>query len=148
MATAQAHSGVTDTTATIAVSGLAAPLKVLHLSDSHISLSSDNEPHSSRMHRAFYSDGAGRPHRTTGETQLPRDRFIQQVEEATANGTELLIHTGDFLNVRCLCSPIAPALETPPALLDFYNNRERQRFYNNRERQRWASASASPEAGL
>jgi hypothetical protein len=108
MATAQAHSGVTDTTATIAVSGLAAPLKVLHLSDSHISLSSDNEPHSSRMHRAFYSDGAGRPHRTTGETQLPRDRFIQQVEEATANGTELLIHTGDFLNVRCLCSPIAP----------------------------------------
>ena len=114
MATTQAHSGVTDTTATIAVSGLSAPLKVLHLSDSHISLSSDYEPHSSRMHRAFFSDGAGRPHRTTGETQLPRDRFIQQVEEATANGTELLIHTGDFLNVRSVCALPSAAFETPP----------------------------------
>ena len=93
------HSSLTDTTATVAVHGLASPLRVLHLSDSHISLSSDNAPHSDRMHHAFIgADGDGTPHRSTGEVALPTERFQGQVEVAAQNGTDLIIHTGDFLN--------------------------------------------------
>ena len=93
------HSNVTDTTATIAVAGLSGSLRVLHLSDSHVSLASDHEPHSHRMHSAFFADGAGKADRSTGEMRLPRDRFEQQVAEASSNGADLLIHTGDLLNV-------------------------------------------------
>eukprot|EP01044_Picomonas_judraskeda_P004445 COSAG03_NODE_390_length_8302_cov_70.582317_4_plen_394_part_00 len=50
----QLHSHITDTTATVAVGGLSSPLTVRHLSDSHISLDSDLEPHSRRMHDAFF----------------------------------------------------------------------------------------------
>ena len=82
----------TDTTATVTVPGLAAPLRALHLSDSHISLSSDNQPHSERMHTAFVgADGAGRVHHVTGEKMLPRDRFEQQVAGAAADGTDLIM---------------------------------------------------------
>ena len=82
----------TDTTATVTVPGLTAPLRALHLSDSHISLSSDNQPHSERMHTAFSgADGAGRGHHVTGEKMLPRDRFEQQVAGAAADGTDLIM---------------------------------------------------------
>ena len=52
----QLHSHITDTTATVAVAGLSSPLSVRHLSDSHISLDSDLEPHSRRMHDAFFGN--------------------------------------------------------------------------------------------
>ena len=79
------HSRVTDTAATVAVYGLAAPLRVLHLSDSHLSLRSDCPPHSDRMHRAFAAAS-------------PCEVFQRQVEAASRNDTELISHTGDFLN--------------------------------------------------
>jgi hypothetical protein len=94
MAPLALHSRVTETTATVAVRSLSAPLRVLHLSDSHISLRSDRQPNSERMHNAF----VGRPRRDTGEMALPRDIFRGQVQAAAENGTGLIIHTGDFLN--------------------------------------------------
>ena len=104
--TQQAHSAVTDTAATVAVGGLKAPLRVLHLSDSHISLESDDPPHSQRMHAAFAgAEGEGRAHRDTGALMLPAARFEEQVAAAAKNGTQLIIHTGDFLNVSSSTRP-------------------------------------------
>jgi hypothetical protein len=80
------HSGVTDTAATVAVHhGLTSPLRVLHLSDSHLSLRSDCPPNSDRMHHAFAAAS-------------PCEVFQRQVEAASRDGTELIAHTGDFLN--------------------------------------------------
>ena len=87
------HRNITDFTATVVVPNLAAPVKVLHLSDSHVSLASDNAPHSDRMHNAF-ADGHGRHKGIT----LPKDLFAQQLKAAVDEGVQLIVHTGDFVN--------------------------------------------------
>lgn len=88
------HSNFTNTgakdTATVAIRGLAQPLSVLHLSDSHVSLASDLAPHSDRMHTAF-ADGHG----DFKGKMLPRELFAEQLEAAVSDDVDLIVHTGE-----------------------------------------------------
>ena len=93
MATAAVHMNITDATATVAVPHITRPLKVMHLSDSHVSLASDKAPHSDRMHAAF-ANGHGKH---AGGT-VPKDIFTAQLNTALGQGADLIVHTGDFVN--------------------------------------------------
>jgi predicted MPP superfamily phosphohydrolase len=91
------HRDVTDTSATVHVRGLHAPLTVLHLSDSHVDAGPEpgNEEESAFMHQV-YSQGS--QHRRTGEVVSATDALAASVEVARAGRAQLILHTGDLVN--------------------------------------------------
>ena len=90
------HRNVTDTTATIRVPGLEAPLKVLHLSDSHVDAGAEQgrEQHARFMHNV-YAQGA--QHRSTGEVTLAADALVTSLELGRQASADLLCHSGDLI---------------------------------------------------
>ena len=80
--------------------GMSRPLKIMHLSDSHIDCGRESptfgEPGFEES-ATFAIDlyGAGLPDRTSGETGVSAAVvFREQVRAAKADGVDLIVHTG------------------------------------------------------
>ena len=106
------HSGVSNTngsasTVTIAIPGLAKPLRAMHLSDSHCDLGPDAESGSLELCEMMYhcyNDGVGFPGdhnqqlERRGYPLLPLEALAGELEQAADEGVDLVLHTGDLLN--------------------------------------------------
>eukprot|EP01051_Picozoa_sp_SAG22_P007639 SAG22_NODE_545_length_9265_cov_7.988108_4_plen_187_part_00 len=99
------HCLPTDSSATIVAAGLSKPLKILHLSDSHIDAGREGVPSFGEpgfeysMTFAIDLYGAGLPDRTTGALgRSAAETFAEQVVAAKAAGVDLVVHTGDLFN--------------------------------------------------
>lgn len=107
-----AHRGVTNvlggcSRATIIVPGLAEPLRVMHLSDSHTDQGPDEASGSARlcewMHNC-YSTGFGRPGgqrqqiERRGYTIEATNALRDELEVAVQEKVDLILHTGDLIN--------------------------------------------------
>ena len=98
------HAFITDTQATIIAAGLERPLRILHLSDSHVDGGVD-EPtfgeagfaKSASFMRELY--GKGLADRSSGAMgRASAEIFRARLVEAAADGVDLLVHTGDLVN--------------------------------------------------
>ena len=98
------HAFITDTQATVMAAGIERPLKILHLSDSHVDGGVD-EPtfgeagfaKSASFMRELYGLGlADRSSGAMGGTSA--EIFRARLAEAAADGVDLLVHTGDLVN--------------------------------------------------
>jgi hypothetical protein len=98
------HAFITDARATVLVPGLTKPLKILHLSDSHVDGGIDSpsfgedgyEDSAFFMHELY---GKGLSDRSTGVQERDTTAiFRAQVAAAGTDGTDLIIHTGDLIN--------------------------------------------------
>lgn len=92
---------------TVRVPSLSAPLRLMHITDSHIDLGPDEESGSLELCRYLhgrYKDGFKANEQRGLETVHghqpvpPCDAFEAQVEEAKKRGADLVVHTGDLLN--------------------------------------------------
>ena len=91
------HRNVTDTSASIQVPGLSAPLTVLHLSDSHVDVGAERgREQDMRFMHGVYAQGA--QDRTSGDVTLAADALASGLERGRAAHAELLCHTGDLVN--------------------------------------------------
>lgn len=84
--------------ATIAIKGLKETTKVLHISDSHISVVDDNEKefhiYSTRMDNAYKSV----PHYKTKESTTPDQTFSELMDLAESQNVDVIALTGDIIN--------------------------------------------------
>ncbi len=87
-----------DYEATVAISGLTEITKVLHISDSHVSIFDEKEkeyhPYSARMDNAYKSV----PHYKTGEDTTPVETFSELMDLAKEQNVDLIVLTGDIIN--------------------------------------------------
>jgi len=87
-----------DCEATVAISGLTETTKVLHISDSHISVFDESEeeyhPYSARMDNAYRSV---RHYRTREET-TPVETFLELMDVAQDRNVDVIVLTGDIVN--------------------------------------------------
>lgn len=91
------HRNVTDTSATIRVPGLQAPLKVLHLSDSHVDVGAEKgREEDMRFMHGVYSQGA--QDRSSGAVTIAADALASSLERGRTANVDLLCHTGDLVN--------------------------------------------------
>jgi len=92
------HHDYTDSTAVIHIAGLSDTLRILQITDAHISVLDSSErkfwPYSRRMDQAFIT----RPDGRTGEPVRPVDQFLRLLERAMSLKVELLLLTGDIVN--------------------------------------------------
>lgn len=91
------HRNWTDHTATIFAEGLERPLRVLHLTDAHLSLMDDRDP----QHYETFRNKAAVPGASslseTGRVILPEDAFDQVLADAATLHVDLIALTGDLL---------------------------------------------------
>jgi predicted phosphodiesterase len=94
-------------TCTIAVPGLEAPLRCMHLSDSHVDLGPDAESGSLELCDMMFTcyntgptaDGPGRQQiERRGFPLLPLEALQDLMDLAVAERVDLLLHTGDLIN--------------------------------------------------
>ena len=115
------HTGVTNvlgsvSAAVVSVPGLTQqPLRVAHISDSHIDLGADDASGSAELCRFMSEAYAGgvKAAATRGVATEPLAAFEAQVAAAVSAGADLLIHTGDLLNF-----PSPKAAEHAAAVLE------------------------------
>ena len=91
------HRNVTESAATISVAGLRRPLKVLHLSDSHVDVGAEPglEEAAHFMHHV-YSQGS--QDRATGAVITAAEQLAASLAAGAAAGATVLAHTGDLVN--------------------------------------------------
>ena len=94
-------------TATIAVPGLQAPLRCLHLSDSHVDVGPDPDSGSVElcedMYRwyntgPFFGGPGNQQMELRGYPLLPLEALADHVDLAAAERVQLVLHTGDLVN--------------------------------------------------
>ena len=94
----QTRHSYSDYKATVEIKGLSEPLKVLHISDSHISVLNDSEkryhPYGARMDAAFNSVHNYK----TGEKTTPVKSFLDLMDTAKTEKVDLIVLTGDIVN--------------------------------------------------
>ncbi|GAF71425.1 unnamed protein product, partial [marine sediment metagenome] len=87
-----------DYEATVAIRGLKETTRVLHISDSHISVFDESEkeyhPYSSRMDNAYKSP----PHYITGVNTTPAETFSELMDLAKKQNADMIALTGDIVN--------------------------------------------------
>ncbi len=87
-----------DYEATVAVKGLKKTIRILHISDSHISIPDEAEkeflPFSTRMDKAYVT----KPHYKTGETTTPVEAFTELMNLAADRKVDMIALTGDIVN--------------------------------------------------
>lgn len=88
----------TDSTAFISIDGLQDSLRILQITDTHISILDSSERkfwrYSRRMDQAFIT----RPDGRTGEPARPQDQFLQLLDRAKSLKVDLILLTGDIVN--------------------------------------------------
>ncbi len=88
----------TDSTAVISIEGLPDSLRILQITDAHISVLDSSErkfrQYSRRMDQAFIT----RPDGRTGEPVRPVDQFLQLLDRAKRLKVDLILLTGDIVN--------------------------------------------------
>jgi hypothetical protein len=109
------HRDVTDATATIQIPGLSAPLKVLHVSDSHVDVGSHGGEKGREEDAQFMNGvyGRGMADRQTGKITKAADALERSLSIGQSNGAAVLCHTGDLVNF-----PSAAAVAQVDALID------------------------------
>ncbi|HPN34881.1 MAG TPA: FG-GAP-like repeat-containing protein [bacterium] len=92
------HHDYTDSTALICIEGLQDTLRILQITDTHISVVDSSERkfwrYSRRMDQAFIT----RPDGRTGEPARPVDQFLQLLDKAKSLKVDLIALTGDIVN--------------------------------------------------
>ncbi len=92
------HCSTADT-ATLQVAGLAKPLTLLHITDSHVTVADAGEAsdpsYGSRMDKAY---GSERVHWRTGKKALPMAHFLDLLAMAKDRHVDLVALTGDIVN--------------------------------------------------
>lgn len=92
------HHDYTDSTAVISIEGLQDSLRILQITDAHITVLDSSErklwPYSRRMDQAFIT----RPDGRTGEPVRPKDQFLQLLDRAKSLKVDLILLTGDIVN--------------------------------------------------
>ncbi len=87
-----------DYDATIAINGLKETTKILHMADSHVSVSDKEEEkyhkYSARMDNAYKSV----PHYKTGKNTTPVHSFLELMELAKNQNVDMVALTGDIIN--------------------------------------------------
>lgn len=97
-----AHSGVSDTSATVEISGVglsAKRLSVYHLSDSHVTLDVQSWRDERRSMGLPSDDPIAAAY--SSPKYNAASLFESQVAEAVEAGADILVHTGDLLNIPC-----------------------------------------------
>jgi len=70
------------------------PLRILHITDAHVSLSDDDPPRTSRMHHAFEHT----VDKATGVPTSSAAEFVRLMEMACAKSVDLIAFGGDIVN--------------------------------------------------
>ncbi len=92
------HHDYTDSTAVIGIEGLQDTLRILQITDAHISVLDSSErkfwQYSRRMDQAFIT----RPDGRTGEPARPKDQFLRLLDRGKSLKVDLILLTGDIVN--------------------------------------------------
>ena len=97
VSTRRDHGGAADTTTVAAPSTVRIRRRLIHISDSHVSL---NVPSWRRERVELGLEPEDAIH-AVYEASAAASKFEQQVQAAVDSGADVLIHTGDLLNIPC-----------------------------------------------
>ena len=88
----------TDTEASLKIAGFGDTLKILHLSDNHITVSNESDipfqQYAERVDRAF----SNTTHFRTGEPTTPLECFRAALQVAQSENVDMIVLTGDVVN--------------------------------------------------
>ena len=86
--------------AVIPVAGLARPLRVVHITDSHVDLGPDPGSGSADLCEFLHGRYVGgfKANEQRGVPTIASEAFERQVALARMRGADLILHTGDLLN--------------------------------------------------
>lgn len=89
---------IRDITSTVYVQGIEKPLKVMHITDAHISLVLPSDPQLASYAKGIYRSHSKARHFQTGETVCPAEMFKELLGLAVAEKADLIVLTGDIVN--------------------------------------------------
>lgn len=89
---------IKNITSTIYLKGIEKPLKVLQITDAHISLALPTDPEVASYGKGIYKSHSKAKHFQTGETVKPKEMFKELLELAVNEKVDLIVLTGDIVN--------------------------------------------------